>query len=129
MLATLVLVSCQATGTLPSSAMTISALNATTKNLVLVVNGSVVKVLQPGTQVDVPASALPALAWTAEVRLPIGRALVSITVHAGDVVLGQSSEKGDGARVDLSCGRIDLWSGPPLLGPAPGPGIPGDCDP
>ncbi len=34
-----------------------------------------------------------------------------------------------GARVDLSCGRIDIWSGTPMMGPAPGPGVPGDCDP
>jgi hypothetical protein len=129
-LVSLVLVSCQAvTGAVSSSAMTVSALNATTKTLVLVVNGSPVKELQPGVQADVPASALPALPWTADVRLPTGRSLVSLTIHAGDVVLGPSSQKGDAARVDLSCGRIDLWSGPPLLGPAPGPGTPGDCDP
>jgi hypothetical protein len=129
-LVSVVLVSCQAvTGAMSSSAMTISALNATTKTLVLVVNGSPVKELQPGDQADVPASALPALPWTAEVRLPTGRSLLSLTIHAGDVVLGPSSEKGDAARVDLSCGRIDLWSGPPLGGPAPQPGTPGDCDP
>lgn len=129
LLMTFVIASCQGAGAVSSSAMTISAMNATTKNLVLVVNGSLVKELQPGAEVDVPASALPALPWTAEVRLPIGRSLVTLTVHPGDVVLTPSGEKGDAARVDLSCGRIDLWSGPPLVGPALGPGIPGDCDP
>ena len=39
------------------------------------------------------------------------------------------SAQGDAVRVDLSCGRLDIWSGPPLLGPPPGPGTPGDCTP
>jgi hypothetical protein len=43
------------------------------------------------------------------------------------VIETNSYLKGDGNRVDLSCGRIDVWAGPPLLGPAPGPGTPGDC--
>ena len=30
---------------------------------------------------------------------------------------------------NLSCGRLDIWSGPPLSGPPPGPGKPGDCAP
>lgn len=107
----------------------LSVNNSTTKALVLVVNGSNVKDLQPGTQVEVPASGLPPLPWKADVRLPTGRILVSLIVRAGDVVIGTSGEKGEAARVDLSCGRIDIWSGPPLLGPAPGPGTPGDCGP
>jgi hypothetical protein len=107
--------------------MTISALNATSKQLVLVVNGSFVRDLPPGGQIEVAASELPALPWTAEVRLVTGRALVSIVVHAGDVVIEGTSQKGDAKRVDLSCGRIDLWSGPPLLGPAAGSGTDGDC--
>ena len=38
-------------------------------------------------------------------------------------------KKGSGARVDLSCGRLDVWVGPPMHGPFPAPGRPGDCDP
>lgn len=106
----------------------LSALNSTTKVLMLFVNGASVKELQPGTQVEIEASALPPLPWDAEVRLPSGRPLVKLTVRSGDVIEASGFQKGDGARVDLSCGRIDLWSGPPLLGPAPGPGTPGDCD-
>jgi hypothetical protein len=55
--------------------------------------------------------------------------LVSMIVHDGDVVAAADGDKGDANRVDLSCGRLDIWSGPPLLGPAPGPGSPGDCGP
>jgi hypothetical protein len=122
------LAGCQAGASVVAPAdMTISALNATTKQLVLVVNGSFVKDLPPGGQIDVAASELPALPWNAEVRLVTGRTLVSLVVHAGDVVIEGTSQKGDATRVDLSCGRIDLWSGPPLLGPAAGGGTDGDC--
>jgi hypothetical protein len=124
------LAACQsATDVVPASEMKLSVLNGTTKTLALVVNAVEVRTLQPGVQADVAANDLPALPWSAEVRLPTGRSLLALTVRAGDVVIGASSEKGDGTRVDLSCGRIDLWSGPPLLGPAPQTGAPGDCDP
>ena len=51
-------------------------------------------------------------------------------VHDGDVYSSSDGRQSHGvaARADLSCGRIDLWSGPPLAGPAPNPGTPGDCD-
>jgi len=52
-----------------------------------------------------------------------------MTVRPGDVWETAGQMKGDAVRVDLSCGRLDIWSGPPLLGPAPGPGKPGDCAP
>jgi hypothetical protein len=57
-----------------------------------------------------------------------------MTVRAGDVWTrnnadGSSEAKAAGARVDLSCGRIDIWSLGQMLGPAPGPGTPGDCAP
>lgn len=113
----------------PPSEMTLSANNGTTENLALVVNGSSVRELAPGTQVTVTAKDLPGLPWQAEVRFPNGRTLVSLAVHAGDVIIGTNYSKGDGARVDLSCGRIDVWSGPPIGGPAPGPGVAGDCKP
>lgn len=109
------------------SEMTLSANNGTTRSLSLVVNGSALRDIAPGTQLTVTAKDLPALPWQAEVRFKSGRTALSLTVRAGDVIMGASA-KGDGARIDLSCGRIDLWSGLPLLGPVPGPGIPGDCD-
>ena len=108
--------------------MTLNANNGTTEAVSLVVNGAAIRELAPGANVTVMAKDLPALPWEAEVRFPNGRTLVSLTVNAGDVVYGPNHAHGDAARVDLSCGRIDLWSGPPLLGPAPGPGVPGDCN-
>jgi hypothetical protein len=126
----LAVAACQAVGGVVSpSDMTLSVLNSTTVAVVLVVNGTGVTDLMPGAQADVSAGKLPSLPWSAEVRLRSGRTLLSLTVKAGDVVRDPSSQKGDATRVDLSCGRIDLWSGPPLNGPVPGPGTPGDCDP
>ena len=122
-------------GVLPPDSMSLSINNGTTLTVNLVVNGTLVARLEPATclgcgQDDgVPASLLPPLPWQAEVRSPSGRVLVSLPVHEGDVVYGSSSSQGDANRVDLSCGRIDLWSGPPLSGPPPEPGLPGDCRP
>ena len=121
---------CQAvTGVVPPSEMRLAALNSTTQPVVVVVNGEIVMHLQPGQEADMAATDLPKLPWMAEVRLPTGRSLLSLTVRPGDVVRGPSTLKGAAARVDLSCGRIDLWSGLPLLGPAPASGTPGECDP
>jgi hypothetical protein len=56
-----------------------------------------------------------------------------MTVKAGDVwqttpdANGRSESKGDAIRVDLSCGLLEVWTGPPLTGPPPGPGTSGDC--
>ncbi len=66
--------------------MTLSALNSTTVPVVLVVNEVRVKNLKPGDRVEIAANALPPLPWAAEVRLPTGRPLLSLTIRAGDVV-------------------------------------------
>ena len=102
--------------------------------MTLVVNGAVIRTVRPQTDEIVSTSDLPPLPWSVETRTPSGRALSRLTVRAGDVWEtnlpgGGRQMKGDAVRVDLSCGRLDMWSGPPLLGPPPGPGMPGDCDP
>ncbi|MGH2465800.1 MAG: hypothetical protein ACRDGI_10100 [Candidatus Limnocylindrales bacterium] len=122
-------------GVVPPDSMSLAINNGSTLTVSLVVNGSVIASVDPATCLGcseddaVPASLLPPLPWQAEVRSPTGRVLVALTVHAGDVDYESHSSKGDANRVDLSCGRIDIWSGPPLLGPAPGPGESGDCRP
>ena len=108
--------------------------NQTTLTVTLVVNGAVARTVRPQTQEIVSTSDLPPLPWSVETRMPGGRVLSLMTVQAGDVWEtnlpgGGHQMKGDAVRVDLSCGRLDMWSGPPLLGPPPGPGTPGDCDP
>jgi len=77
---------------------------------------------------------LPPLPWYVEARSESGRVLVSMTVRPGDVFAtmypdGHGETRGAAVRADLSCGRLDVWSGPPMSGPAPGSGIPGDCLP
>jgi hypothetical protein len=107
--------------------------NGTPLELALVVNGQVIDAHVGNGSHEFDGSQLPPLPWGVEVRSPGGRTLLTLLVQPGDVSTkttpnGGTEMRGDGARVDLSCGRIDLYSGPPLLGPAPGPGVPGDCD-
>jgi hypothetical protein len=122
-------------GVVPPDSMSLAVDNETTLTVSFVVNGTLIASLDPATCLGctddsvVPASLLPPLPWQAAVRSPSGRVLLALTVNPGDVEYEPSSSKGDANRVDLSCGRIDLWSGPPLVGPAPGPGSSGDCRP
>jgi hypothetical protein len=122
---------CAATGGPSSSnpvpSMTLNIENDTTIAVTLVVNGKVIESV-PAGRYEAPIKAeLPGLPWTVETRSPSGRVLSSMTVHAGDVWYTANAAKGDAVRVDLSCGRLDVWSGPPLAGPPPGPGQSGDC--
>ncbi len=120
----------------PDQEMRLEISNGTTLPVTLVVNGVVVDTFPAGDgpAEGIPASELPPLPWDVEARSPTGRALVTLTVRSGDVWSADTSNggrevHGAAVRVDLSCGRLDIWSGPPLMGPLPGPGIPGDCAP
>lgn len=122
---------CSATPTGQAHDLVVS--NQTTLTVTLVVNGAVLRTVQPKTQ-EIVSTNLPPLPWSVETRAPSGRVLSQMTVRAGDVSEtslpgGGRQMKGDAVRVDLSCGRLDMWSGPPLLGPPPGSGTPGDCAP
>jgi hypothetical protein len=120
-------------GIVPDRWMTVAVSNGTTIDVTVFVNGRFIKYLPAGDCAGcqlgdgIPASILPPLPWQVEIRAPAGRVLLSTPIKSGDVEYSNSASRGDGNRVDLSCGRIDVWSGPPLLGPAPGPGTPGDC--
>lgn len=118
----------------PPAAMTLNVSNGSTLPVALVVNGTPIEQLAAGDGAEVTAAQLPPLPWAVEVRAPSGRVLVGMTVHAGDawsapIGNGGTQTSGAAARADLSCGRIDVWSGQPMYGPMPGPGVPGDCDP
>ncbi len=107
----------------------ISISNETKLDVTLAVNGIVVRHVPPGIAIDVSPAELPPLPWSVEALSPSGRLIVGMTVNAGDVSVSGNEQRGTGARADLSCGRLDVWSGPPMMGPVPGPGVPGDCLP
>jgi hypothetical protein len=123
-----------AEATLAPDAIRLEMSNGATIPVVLSVNGGAGDVVPPGGRADLGTAELGPLPWEAVVRTAGGRVLLELTVKPGDVAVGNAggggtSARGVGVRADLSCGRIDLWSGPPMMGPAPGPGEPGDCDP
>jgi hypothetical protein len=107
--------------------------NGLTSAVTVVVDGAVVGVVPAGQSVTFPTGRLPGGGWTVEARLPGGTSVVSFPVTPGAVTRttdpnGHTSASGVGERADLSCGRLDVWVGAPMLGPAPLPGSPGDCD-
>jgi hypothetical protein len=108
--------------------------NQTSIGVGLFVNGSHVAHLDPHGTLEIPPAALSPPPWHVEARTSADRVLLSLDVGPNPVrrtVLpnGGTSIAGAGIRAELSCGQIDIWIGPPFLGPVPGPGTPGDCDP
>jgi hypothetical protein len=118
----------------PPDQLRLAVSNGTTIPVLLTVNGAAGLPIAAGKGADLGIADLGPPPWAAQVRTGSGRVLVETTVRAGDVWSQQNADgsgesRGVGARVDLSCGRIDIWSGVPMMGPAPGPGVSGDCDP
>jgi hypothetical protein len=93
------------------------------------VNGRQAAIARPGQLLELEPEVLPPLPWLIQARTRTGRQLLEFEVRAGDVVIGGDSSRSVGRRVDLSCGRLDVWSGAPMGGPPPGEGVLGDCDP
>ena len=117
----------------PTQTWDLSVSNQTTLTVTVVVNGGELRSVPPGEVRGMSVSGASG-PWTVEARAPSGRVLSSMTVRPGDVSEttnpeGSRTRRGAATRVDLSCGRLDMWSGPPLAGPPPGPGKPGDCEP
>lgn len=118
----------------PHQTRDLSVSNQTALVVTVAVNGGVLQIVPPGQFVAIFVSGSSSEPWTVEARAPSGRVLSSMTVRPGDVSEttnpdGSRTRRGAAVRVDLSCGRLDMWSGPPLAGPMPGPGTPGDCEP
>lgn len=73
--------------------------------------------------------------WTVIVSTARGRELTRMDFDAASAYHTMGSyphtASGPARRVDLSCGRLDIWVGVPLMGPPPMPsGYPAhDCDP
>jgi hypothetical protein len=126
-----VLAGCQAAPSpVPSAAASpagppLSISNGTSIPVMLAINGSVIEIVPPGDRQDPITASLPPRPWAIETRSPGGRVLSVLSVGVNDYV---SDTMGRAVRVDLTCGRLDVWSGPPLLGPTFIPGPSGDCD-
>jgi len=103
----------------------ISVANFTTIAVQLVVNGVLLSTVPPGTREDPIEAVLPPRPWAIEARSPSGRVLATLSVGPDDYI---TNSTGTAVREDLACGRLDVWSGPPLLGPTfiPDPAKP--CD-
>ena len=113
---------------------TIDVSNGTTLAITIVVNGRAVAIVRPLAAGTVKPGLLPPKPWAIEARTATGRRLFAFVVQPGQVTRvarpdGGVEMQGAGSRVDLSCGRLDVTVGPPMLGPVPGPGRPGDCVP
>jgi hypothetical protein len=118
----------------PLSERPLEVANGTTLPITLVVNGEPAMVVPPKSSASIPGADLPPMPWHVSVRTPTGRELGTIGIGADDVARttgpdAERSQQGAGLRLDLSCGRLDIWVGPPMIGPVPGPGAPGDCEP
>jgi hypothetical protein len=107
--------------------------NQTQLAVSLFVNAAKVETFLPHTGGKIDVSLLPGLPWAVRATTSTGRILAEMHVKGGDVQTRRDGEsvhlRGDAVRVDLSCGRLDIWVGPPIIGPMPGPGRPGDCVP
>jgi hypothetical protein len=113
-------------GASPSAAWPpLSVNNGTTIVVSLLINGVVVASVPPGVQLDPVGGPLPSRPWFVETRAPSGRVLSTLSISATDPI---DRNDGKAIRVDLSCGRLDVWSGPPMLGPVFVPGPSGDCE-
>ena len=99
------------------------------------VNGHFARSFEPGHGALLSADTLPALPWDVVAKTSSGRVLTSMIVHAGDATwtVGLQTYVEDrtvSARVDLSCGRLDIWAGTARpMGPQGGSGSLGDCEP
>jgi len=93
----------------------LSVANFTTIPVTLVVNGAVIEIVAPGVAEDPGKAPLPPLPWSVETRSPSGRVLSTMTVKPGD----SAGSFGGAVRADLTCGRLDIWSGPLMAGPDP----------
>lgn len=108
----------------PFPAVSIS--NETTIPIAIAVNGMVLVTVPAGTADGLSQSSPPSRPWTVEARSPTGQVLATMTVSATDQ---SSTDSGGFARVDLPCGRIDLWTGGQQpLGPAFSPDMSKSCD-
>ena len=113
----------------PSPPPTLHVSNDTTLLLTVSINDQVVGSAPPGqiSNFDPTSFAGP---WHVAIDTASGRRLLDMTYSAGEISSTNGSEGGVGQRLDLSCGRLDVYAGPPMSGPAPPQSFPpNDCQP
>jgi hypothetical protein len=116
----------------PPGQLRVEAINQTSIPVVLVVNGRP-RDLAPGASADLGTAELGPLPWDFTFTNAAGHVLLHDILNAG-VVTRTNHGNGEGevtgflARADLSCGQLFIATNVASFGPAPGPGVPGDCD-
>ena len=108
--------------------------NGTTLKLAVAINGESRGTSEPGTTDLFDPSGL-AEPWNVTLTTSSGRQILEMTYRLSDIGTsagGTNPEPGMGVgqRLDLSCGRLDVYVGGPILGGTALPIFsPGDCDP
>jgi hypothetical protein len=104
--------------------------NGTALPLTVAVNGQTLAISEPGS-VNIYDPAPYEAPWNITLSTPSSRTLVDFTYDRTDVFGPDGTyDRVVGQRVDLSCGRLDVFVGGGILGPSPfGSYPPGDCDP
>jgi hypothetical protein len=121
----LALAACTAAGR-ADPAHSLHVANETTVAVAVVVNGLELDVLEPGDEpFAATVAALPFAPWDVQARARSGRVLASLIVPTLE---GVTFRQGYATRADLACGRLDIWVGPPLAGPAFSPDPARPCD-
>jgi hypothetical protein len=108
--------------------------NGTSLTVVLLINQIEAEPLAPGDLTTIDPVPLDDPPWIVVARTSGGRELLRFTASPEQVWHTEGDyplmSTGTGGRADLSCGRLDVWTGARPMGPAPGPSFPaGDCDP
>jgi hypothetical protein len=108
--------------------------NGTSLDVYVYVNDALVTTVAAGANTTVDPTSWGPAPWTIRTATSSGRQLTTgvldpkkVWAATGDYPLESQSF---GERIDLSCGRLDVWAGGMASGPAPfGSYPPGDCAP
>jgi hypothetical protein len=128
-----IVASCGSLATTPN----LGARNGTTIDVAIVVNNVEIGRLAPGESIEGVQDRAGSLPWLVQLRTTeSGRAVLTMRLEPAELdpavdANGVSVESGSLTTVDLSCGRLEVWTGDRSAvgaGPPPGAGRPGDCE-